>query len=297
MLLKQMKYFVEIVKTGSFTKASENLYISQSAISQQMKALENELSVDLLIRQNRSFELTNAGQYFYNNAISIIDDIEALKRKTNEIGSPIAAEAKLKVGFLSNYSGQELYQAVAAFSKTYPDVQIELTSGTHEELYSSMLNGKIDMALNDQRRAFSDEFVNLEVLMADCYAEISTTSKLCEFDRIEIKDLRKYNCILVSSKEQQNSEAGFYRDTLGFNSPFLFADNMATARLMVASNRGYLPIESVGDLSLITPAIKRIAIYKNGKQLKRNYCVFYLKERENYYIAEFGDMLHKEFIR
>ena len=61
MLLKQMKYFISVVECNSFTEAAEQCYISQSAISQQIKALEQELGVDLIKRNNRQFTLTPAG--------------------------------------------------------------------------------------------------------------------------------------------------------------------------------------------------------------------------------------------
>ena len=60
MLLRQMKYFTTIVDCNSFTEAAEQCYISQSAISQQIQALEKELGVELIHRENRRFSLTPA---------------------------------------------------------------------------------------------------------------------------------------------------------------------------------------------------------------------------------------------
>ena len=75
MLLKQMKYFVVVVECHSFTKAAEKCYISQSAISQQIRLLEEELGVSLIQREKRSFSLTLAGEYFYRHSLGIIDEI------------------------------------------------------------------------------------------------------------------------------------------------------------------------------------------------------------------------------
>ena len=69
MLFKQMQYFISIVKNNSFTEAAEENYISQSAISQGIKSLEDELGVKLLKRHNRGFTLTNAGEYFYKQSL------------------------------------------------------------------------------------------------------------------------------------------------------------------------------------------------------------------------------------
>ena len=74
MLLKQMKYFVSIVENNSFTEAAEKYFVSQSAISQQIKSLEMELGVELILRGNRSFTLTSAGEYFYRQSLIILDE-------------------------------------------------------------------------------------------------------------------------------------------------------------------------------------------------------------------------------
>ena len=62
---------------------------------------------------------------------------------------------------------------------------------------------------------------------------------------------------------------------------------------MVAGNRGFLPIESVGTLPPAGAMIRRLPIVQNGRQLLRNYCVFWLNERTNYYIEEFAEILRK----
>lgn len=67
MLLRQIKYFVTVVDTGSFTEAAEECFISQSAISQQILSLEKELGVQLLVRSTRRFTLTEPGKYLYSH--------------------------------------------------------------------------------------------------------------------------------------------------------------------------------------------------------------------------------------
>lgn len=69
-MLKQIKYFQTVVRCGSFTEAAQELYISQSAISQQIQALEQELGVKLLERGNRKFTVTPAGEHFYKKVLS-----------------------------------------------------------------------------------------------------------------------------------------------------------------------------------------------------------------------------------
>lgn len=80
MLLRQIEYFQAVVEKGNFYLAAEKCHISQSAISQQIKKLEDEIGVKLLDRHNRTFTLTEAGEHFYRKSVVIMSDIEQLVR-------------------------------------------------------------------------------------------------------------------------------------------------------------------------------------------------------------------------
>ena len=286
-----MKYFVAVVECNSFTEAAEQCFISQSAISQQIQALEKELGVELIHRENRKFTLTPAGEYFYSQSKGILDEVEDIRQETIRIGQD--HELQLRIGYLRCYSGQELHQAVADFSQLYPEVSISIANGTHEELYDQLRSGGVDIILSDQRRAFSNQYENYQLLQCGCYAELSVRNRLSSQDAVELDSLKRTPCILISSREQQNTEQDYFQNTLGFGGKFLFAENLEEGRLMVAGNRGFLPIESVGTLPPAGAAIKRLPIMQNGQQLQRNYCVFWLKEYTNYYIEEFAATLKK----
>ena len=291
MLLRQMRYFVAVVECNSFTEAAEQCYISQSAISQQIQSLEKELGVELIHRQNRRFSLTPTGEYFYTHSKGILEQVKELVSETKRLGSD--QELHLRIGYLRCYSGVELHQAIADFSRVYPEVTIDIVNGTHEELYDLLRSGGVDLVLNDQRRAFSDDYVNFELLPCGCYAELSAANPLSSQDFLQIEDLRKTPCILISSREQQNTEQDYYKNTLGFGGSFLFAENLEEGRLMVVGNRGFLPIESVGTLPPAGTSVRRLPVCKNNRQIMRNYCVFWRKDNTNYYIEEFAESLRK----
>lgn len=286
-----MKYFTAVVDCGSFTEAAEQCYISQSAISQQIQSLEKELGVELIHRQNRKFSLTPAGEYFYSQCKVILEEVEKVQQETIRIGQN--DELQLRIGYLRCYSGQELHQAVAEFSRLYPEVAISIVNGTHEELYDLLRSGGVDLILSDQRRAFSSQYENYQLLQCGCYAELSVRNRLSSQESVELESLKRTPCILISSREQQNTEQDYFQNTLGFGGNFLFAENLEEGRLMVAGNRGFLPVESVGTLPPPGAAVKRLPIVQNGRQLKKNYCVFWLKEHTNYYIEEFAEILRK----
>ena len=291
LLFRQIRYFAAVVECNSFTEAAEQCYISQSAISQQIQALEKDLGVELIHRENRRFSLTPAGEYFYNRCRGILDELEETRRETVRIGQD--DERQLRIGYLRNYSGQELHQAVAEFSQDYPEISISIVNGTHEELYDLLRFKKVDLVLTDQRRAFSDQYINFQLLRCGCFAEMSVRSHLGFGEYVEQDELKKLPCILISSGDQQDVEKEYYRNTLGFSGSFLFADSLEEGRLMVAGNRGFLPVEKVGTLPPPGPAVRRLPIMQNGQRLERNYCVFWVKEQTNYYIEEFAKLLKK----
>ena len=84
-MLKQIRYFQSVVQLGSFTAAAGKHFISQSAISQQIKALENWLGVALLERRKRSFTLTKASKYFYKKSLVLVADCDNIIRELQRV--------------------------------------------------------------------------------------------------------------------------------------------------------------------------------------------------------------------
>lgn len=289
MLLRQMKYFVTVVDCNSFTEAAEQCYISQSAVSQQIRSMERELGVELIHRENRRFTVTPAGEYFYAHSKAILEQVENLVRETKRLAAD--RELQLRIGYLRCYSGLELHQAVAEFTKRYPEVALDIVSGTHEELYDLLRFGAVDIILSDQRRAFSDAYVNFELMQCGCYAELPQRHPLSRQDCVTLEELKRLACILISSQEQQDAEQEYYQNTLGYGGSYLYADHLEEGRLMVAGNRGFLPVEGVGTLPPEAAAVRRLPVYREGRQMMRNYCAFWRRDQAAYYIEEFAALL------
>ena len=184
MLLRQIEYFQAVVEKGNFYLAAEKCHISQSAISQQIKKLEDEIGVKLLDRHNRTFTLTEAGEHFYRKSVVIMSDIEQLVRETKRINNK--TNAVIRLGYYKGYFGNELTKAIAEFSQKYPTVDIEIISGSHEQLYDALENNTVDLVLNDQRRAFSGAYNNIILSESRTYIEISARNPLSKLKEIEI---------------------------------------------------------------------------------------------------------------
>ena len=292
-MIRQMKYFQSIVRNNSFSEAAEECHISQSAISQQLQALERELGFQLLERKNRKFSLTPAGEHFYQKSIILVADYEQLCRETAKIARD--DKAVLHVGYLRSYNGGEFHQALEEFARKYPEVTVQIEHGNHEELYHLLISGQIDIAFNDQRRKFFDAYVNLILETTHSSIEISSASPLAALSKITPQELKNIPCILVTSPSQQETEREYYHNAVGFQGEFIFAENLEAARLLVISGKGFLPIEGNGQIMNFGTSITRIPLFQNGKQITRNYCAFWKKDNSGYYVEEFADILKSKY--
>ena len=293
MMLKALKYFQSVVRLNSFSGAAEENFISQSAISQQIQALERELGFQLLERKNRTFTLTPAGEYFYQKSLILTADYERMCSEAAKIAK--GDQAALKIGYLRCYTGVEFHRAVELFSEAHPDVEVSVYYGNHEELYSLLRSGRADLVLNDQRRAFSDEYVNLILTTCRSYIEVSARSPLAQMEAIAPQELKNVPCILVASEAQQETEQEYYHDVVGFQGEFLRAENLEEARLMVIGRKGFLPVEGTGRAAPVGTSIVRVPLVRGKEPILRNYCAFWKKEHSGPYVKKFAELLKAQF--
>ena len=171
-----------------------------------------------------------------------------------------------------------------------------MTVGNHEDLFDGLRLGKLDLVLNDQRRAFSDEYVNLILSESQCFAEIAAHNPLSRLDEIDIGDLKNIPCILIASPEQQDNERSYYRDIVGFRGEFLFAETAQEAHVLVVSNKGFLPVDLSGSETASGSAVKRVPLLRVGEPIKRNLCAFRKRDNLGRAVVEFERLLVQEFM-
>lgn len=292
-MLRQIKYFQAVVRNNSFSEAAAECHISQSAISQQIKALEQDLGFALLERKNRKFTLTPAGEHFYKKSLVLVADYEQMCRDAAKIARGEAAV--LKIGYLRSYNSPEFHQALDEFSAKYPDISIKLLYGNHEELFTLLRTGGADLVLNDQRRAFSDAYVNLILATSKMYIELAARNPVSALPSITVQELKNVPCILVASRDQQATEKEFYQTIIGIQSEILYAENLDEAHMMVISGQGFLPVESNCPTTTFGTSIRRVPLFRGEEQIFRNLCLFWKKDNSGFYVEEFADILKSKF--
>ena len=188
---------------------------------------------------------------------------------------------------------QQFNLLLRVFSEKYPDVNVHIISGSHEDLYDVLRTEKADIVMNDQRRAFSDEYVNYSLAHINCSVEIASRNPISALDAVLPDDLKNTPYILVTSKAQRKTEQAYYSDIFGFRGDFLFADSIEEARLMVVQNNGFMLVddgsEAVGNATTVIP------LRRGDHPITRHYCAFWKIDNSGYYIEEFAGILKDIF--
>ena len=142
--LEQYKIFNEAASTLSFSQAAKNLYISQSAVSQTIHALEKELHTQLFIRKSKGVTLTKEGMLLHKNitdALSLITSVENELSQHHDLTS-----GELVIGAGDSICENYLVDLLKQFHQLYPTVKVNVINGTSLETIDYLKEGKIDIA-------------------------------------------------------------------------------------------------------------------------------------------------------
>lgn len=145
MELRVLRYFLTVAKEQSFTKAAEQLHITQPTLSRQLAALEEELGTDLFVRSGRSITLTDEGILLKRRALELIDLEE---RIVDEIkGTEEVIEGKVTVGCGEFAAVETLALICEKYRDKYPLVQIAIHTATADEVREMMNKGLVDIGM------------------------------------------------------------------------------------------------------------------------------------------------------
>ena len=238
MELRQLKYFVEVGRLGSFSLASKSLFITQSTISQQIQKLEEELGVELLTRDTRHVTLSDYGEQFYPCAVQVLEEARAGAERIRDVKA-------LKVGTLSvgaTYSfGPLLKQTVLDFYRKYPRIRLDLVITSKEALWQKLLDRELDVALT-YKSPLGDDRIESHLLFQSRLCLVGRVGELKGVGKeVSVQDLSRFPLALPSKGLQA-------RDTL---EDVLFAQNVnLDIRLEINSVRSLLDL--VGSSPLVT---------------------------------------------
>ena len=206
MNLKQLEYFVAVAELLNFTKAAKKCFISQTAMTQQIRSLEEKVGVTLFLRDKHHVELTAAGKVYLNEAKAILLRAEEASKLARSAAEGVSGE--LTVGFIRGYEQSRFSETLRTFHEVYPNIQLHLIRENMNALYELLEENACDIAFNLSlnTRSYEDlqhHFLKRYPMMAILYPGHSMSGQ----NHLQYKELAKENFIIMQPQGRSNDEA------------------------------------------------------------------------------------------
>ncbi|NWQ42801.1 LysR family transcriptional regulator [Bacillus sp. EB106-08-02-XG196] len=142
---RQIQYFLEVAKREHVTEAADALHIAQSAISRQISNLEEELGVELFIREGRNVKLTPLGKIFYERIKHVWYLMEDSKREIREYLNP--EKGTVRIAFPISMAAHTLPHIIYSFRTRFPEAKFQMSNALYYDLIDGVIHGQFNLAM------------------------------------------------------------------------------------------------------------------------------------------------------
>lgn len=239
MEIRQLKYFVGVVEAGCFSEASRRLYISQSAISQQIKLLEEELDTQLFTRHHNSLTLTESGETLLPLAKRVLRDMVECQDRINDLKGMLCGELNIGLTYtLEPY----MREAMIEFMREYPKVQLNAHYKNLPELLKLIRNKEVDVMLSMMPTSPHDFVDSIPLMPYRLAAIMRKTHVLAKKESLTFQDLLPHKLILPEKgiRDRNAIESFVHKETGNLQVRALVND--ANALLNILQETNYVSI-------------------------------------------------------
>ena len=199
-----LRYFAAVAAEGNLTHAAERLFVSQPALTRQIRQLESQMGVRLFTRSQAGMTLTTAGQTLAERVPAVLAGWDQALQDTKATAS--RAAQVLRVGFISSAANEATQQIIAAFARRRPGWRVDLQQAAWSDATAGLVTGDVDAAL--LRLPFpGQDGMRIEVLLTEPrWLALSATHPLARCDQISFDQLWDEPFIAAPA------ETGWWRD-------------------------------------------------------------------------------------
>jgi len=195
----RLRILSEVAKRGSFSAAAQALSYTQSAVSQQIAALETQTGVKLLERHARGVRLTAAGQTLVRHAEGILAGLDAAEAALSAVAG--LRGGRLRMASFPTAGATLMPLAIATFRASYPDVELTLAEGEPEEILPRLRAGELDLALLfefDAQTELGESDMRVPLLEDPMYLVLPRAHALASKARLRLEDLAQESWVQTS---------------------------------------------------------------------------------------------------
>lgn len=262
MEIKHLQYFMEVTKTGSFTQAANQLYITQPAISRIIKSLEEELGFPLFIRSRKKLVLTEAGKVLHEHAKKIDKQYQAMLFDLEQFQQ--LKKGHMRIGLPSITNAFFFSQFIASFHRKYPDITFQLEEDGSKRIEEKVNEGELDFGV--VVLPTQDDFASYTFIQEGLKLIVPATHRFAHKKKITLNELKAESFIMFNNDfSLRESIVAACKDT-GFEPKIILeTSQLDFIEEMVASNVGitFLPdstcrelTDEVTSISVAKPTIK-----------------------------------------
>ena len=291
----QLKYFISVARNRSFSAAAEENYITQTAMTQQIKALEDDLGCQLINRSSRPISLTAAGNSFLSDAKLILRRLSDAKERANEASNGL--NGVLRIGYIKGYERSFLSEFLRTFHRYLPNVLISCYRDTSDKLASLLQNREYDIIFtwDSTNLKQNSDYAALEIEKAGLMATLYASHPLCQKEYLKRNELKGESIIYMSPSELSENygdsqfmdlyhEAGFHPEII------CRSTDIESILMMVASEEG---ISIVPDYCVkkINNAEGLVFVPMKGEKEVEEIHAIWRKDNDNVALDRFVKML------
>jgi DNA-binding transcriptional LysR family regulator len=236
----RLRVLNEVAYRGSLSSAANALSYTQSAVSQQISALEAETGMTLLERHARGVSLTAAGQTLVGHAEGILARLEAAEAALSAIAG--LRGGRLRMASFPTAGATLMPLAIATFSSTYPDVELTLAEGEPEEILPRLQTGGLDLALLFEFPGASpsqEAMTRVELLQDPMYLTLPREHALAQRGKVRLEDLQHESWVQTSRSSPCARHVVRCCHAAGFEPQVSFeSDDYQTVQGLVAAGVG-----------------------------------------------------------
>lgn len=282
----RLNTFITLAKINSYTKAAEILNITQPAVSQHIKFLEDYYGVQLFKKQGRSIKLTDEGKVL----LSYASEIEMLYKAAEiEIKNKSGIVKTYNVGASMTIGGYVLPEILAKYKKVYRNITILMQVKNTEEIVENLMNRSLDFAVIegpfDKNKFRFKKFRDDELVLA-----VSPEHDFAKQKQVDIKDIISGNLIL---RERGSGTRKIFEDKLAESGyklkgmeNYMEIGSISAIKSLVESNLGYTIISKETIKKELSMGTIRVVPIKDI-HVMREFNFIYLPEKEEEFIDEF----------
>ena len=194
--IEQIQYFLAVKKYNGFSTAANELCISQSSLSKQIKALEKELDTTLFDRNSRVTSLTEAGKEFYIYALKFLDDYNNIIQVMRKHSS--SKKFTLKLGTIAVLTQYGLTSTIASFKNNYPNIDINIFEDENDAILNMLIKSEIDFAIVRDFNLPRDSFDVTPLAEDELVVVTSNNHPFTKKKYISFNDLKNENFIICA---------------------------------------------------------------------------------------------------